>query len=190
MANVQHESLITANVHVPGYVQGSDPGAVGAGKLWTDTSGGTGNWSTKMRNTANTGWEVIGISGYSGYGASGYSGINAVGNDGASGYSGISGWSGANPGASGYSGISGFSGGGAGTYKLAFVQADAAPSGILTVTHSLSSLYNVVQVYDDSNRMIIPDAVILTDANAMTVDLTSFYSTMTGTWWVVVISGA
>ena len=54
MANVQHESLITANLHPPGYVQASDPGAVGAGKLWTDTSGGTGYWVTKMRNIANS----------------------------------------------------------------------------------------------------------------------------------------
>lgn len=43
----------------PAYQQSSDPGAVGAGATWTDTSGGTGNWVTKKRNAANDGWETI-----------------------------------------------------------------------------------------------------------------------------------
>ena len=187
MANVQHETLITANVHVPGYVQGSDPGAVGAGKLWTDTSGGTGAWVTKMRNVGNTDWEVIGISGYSGLGQSGYSGISGVGISGLSGYSGVSGWSGENPGTSGYSGYSGV----AITYSyvLPFVKVDTAPSGVLSVSHNLGTQYNIVQVFDDSNRLIVSDAVILTDANSLSIDLSSYYATMSGTWRVTVISG-
>jgi len=76
MADIQHNSLDSTNLHVPGYTQASDPGAIGAGKLWIDTSGGTGNWVTKVRNAANTDWEPAGgglaSSGYSGY--SGYSG--------------------------------------------------------------------------------------------------------------------
>ena len=32
MANVQHETLVTANLHPPGYVQPGDPGAVQKGQ--------------------------------------------------------------------------------------------------------------------------------------------------------------
>lgn len=46
--------------HPPGYVQAGDPGAVGANKVWIDTSGGTGNWLTKIRNAANGAWETLG----------------------------------------------------------------------------------------------------------------------------------
>lgn len=41
------------------YVQSADPGAVGAKRLWIDTSGGDGNWIIKIRNLANTDWEDI-----------------------------------------------------------------------------------------------------------------------------------
>lgn len=46
--------------HPPGYVQAGDPGAVGANKVWIDTSGGAGNWLTKIRNAANGAWETVG----------------------------------------------------------------------------------------------------------------------------------
>jgi hypothetical protein len=55
-----HKDLIGADLHIPGYIQATDPGAVGAGKLWVDTSGGSGSWLTKVRNTTNTGWESVG----------------------------------------------------------------------------------------------------------------------------------
>ena len=55
----QHNTLIDADIHVTGYVQASDPGAIGSGKMWIDTSGGTGLWVTKSRNTANDGWESL-----------------------------------------------------------------------------------------------------------------------------------
>ena len=193
MANIQHETLDTGNVHVPGYVQASDPGAVGAGKLWTDTSAGTGAWTTKMRNIANTGWEALGSSGYSGVqGVSGFSGISgAFGATGISGYSGKSGFSGNNPGTSGYSGISGFSGGtGVATYITSFIKSTLSASGILVVSHSLTKKYNIVQIYNENDRLILPDAVILTDANTLSVDLSSYYATFTGTWRVIVVSGA
>lgn len=60
MADIQHNSLTGIELHVPGYVQDTDPGAVGAGKLWIDTSAGTGLWVTKVRNATDTGWEVAG----------------------------------------------------------------------------------------------------------------------------------
>ena len=92
---VQHNILEGDNFHLPGYFQNADPGVVGAGIFWTDTSGGVGNHLIKIRNEANDGWELIaGWSGYSrdsGYsGGSGYSGdAGASGSSGDSGYSGV-----------------------------------------------------------------------------------------------------
>ena len=54
-----HVDLTAPEVHVPGYVQASDPGAVGAGKLWIDTSEGTGKWGLKIRNLTDDGWELV-----------------------------------------------------------------------------------------------------------------------------------
>lgn len=55
----KHPELTGDFLHVPGYVQPTDPGAVGGGKLWIDTSAGSGNWQTKIRNVANTAWEAV-----------------------------------------------------------------------------------------------------------------------------------
>lgn len=54
-----HRNLTNADLHVPGYIQATDPGAVGAGRVWVDTSGGTGNWEFKLRNATDTGWESV-----------------------------------------------------------------------------------------------------------------------------------
>lgn len=53
-----HDEIEDEGLHVPGYVQVADPGAIGAGKEWMDTSLGTGNWVIKRRNAGNTGWET------------------------------------------------------------------------------------------------------------------------------------
>jgi len=58
-----HSNFTGANLHVPGYAQDTDPGAVGTGKYWIDTSGGSGNWVLKVRNVTNDGWEIIASSG-------------------------------------------------------------------------------------------------------------------------------
>ena len=58
-----HADLVAANSHVIGYVDTGDPGAIGAGKTWVDTNGGTGNWVVKIRNAANDGWETAGSGG-------------------------------------------------------------------------------------------------------------------------------
>lgn len=54
-----HCNLFDSDLHIPGYSQDADPGPVGAGMLWVDTSGGPGNWEIKIRNEADTGWELI-----------------------------------------------------------------------------------------------------------------------------------
>ena len=54
----KHQDLIGDQLHVPGYVQDADPGAVGPGKLWVDSSGGVGAYLLKIRNADDTGWEI------------------------------------------------------------------------------------------------------------------------------------
>lgn len=58
-----HKNITESELHVPGYIQASDPGAIGAGKLWVDTSGGPGNWVTKIRNATDADWEEVSGSG-------------------------------------------------------------------------------------------------------------------------------
>jgi len=58
MADVEHNTITDANLHVVGYIQSLDPGAVGTGKVWIDIGGGNGAWEIKYRNAADTGWEV------------------------------------------------------------------------------------------------------------------------------------
>jgi len=59
-------------------------------------------------------------------------------------------------------------------------------AGILTVTHNLGSKYCVVAVYNNNDKIIIPDDVTGTDANTTTIDLSSF-GTITGTWNVRIV---
>lgn len=55
-----HKDYTGDELHVPGRVASSDPGAVGAGHLWFDSTDGTGKWLMKTRNVADTGWEETG----------------------------------------------------------------------------------------------------------------------------------
>lgn len=65
----KHQDLDAEKAHVPGFFQDTDPGAIGPGKLWIDTSGGTGNWEMKLRNATDDGWEAIsGGSGFTDHG--------------------------------------------------------------------------------------------------------------------------
>jgi len=55
-----HPEIVDENLHAPGYVSASDPGAVGAGFMWIDTSGGADLWIANVRNAADDGWEEVG----------------------------------------------------------------------------------------------------------------------------------
>lgn len=59
MTNIFHKDLTGEDLHATGYCQATDPGAIGAGKTWIDTGLGTGQWVLKIRNSSNTGWEVV-----------------------------------------------------------------------------------------------------------------------------------
>lgn len=58
MADVEHSNLTGATaIHPAAYIQSSDPGAVGANKLWIDTTTTASVW--KRRNSINTAWTVV-----------------------------------------------------------------------------------------------------------------------------------
>lgn len=59
----KHEEL--TSIHLGAYAQAGDPGAVGAHKLWVDTSVGP-PYDLKKRNAADDGWELVGIAGRKG----------------------------------------------------------------------------------------------------------------------------
>lgn len=62
MAQLEHKNIIGADaVHPAAYIQTADPGAVGAGKAWLDTTGGAGAYVLNIRNTGDTAWDVAGI---------------------------------------------------------------------------------------------------------------------------------
>jgi phage-related tail fiber protein len=58
-------------------------------------------------------------------------------------------------------------------------------SGILTLAHNLGQQFSQVTVFDNSNKIIIPDDITATDSNNCEIDLSDF-GTITGTWTVVV----
>lgn len=70
-------------------------------------------------------------------------------------------------------------------YKVSFTNTDLA-AGILTVTHNLGTQYNLIQIYDNNNKMVLPDEITATSTTVATIDLGA-YGTITGTWNVVVI---
>jgi hypothetical protein len=84
----------------------------------------------------------------------------------------------------------GVSGGGDPAYIMTFDNTSLV-TGVLTVTHNFGHQYPGMPIVTDNNgKMIIPDEVTFTTANAFTVDLTS-YGVISGTWRVVVLnSGA
>lgn len=71
------------------------------------------------------------------------------------------------------------------TFRTSFTNATLT-SGVLTVNHNLGQQYCEVLIYDNTNKVIIPDEITATNANSASIDLTSF-GTLTGTWNVAVI---
>jgi hypothetical protein len=71
-------------------------------------------------------------------------------------------------------------------YKKSFTNSDLT-MGALTVTHNLIEDYPIVQIYNDSKKIIIADSVSSTSNSVVFIDLTS-YGAITGTWAVTVLS--
>lgn len=72
-----------------------------------------------------------------------------------------------------------------GRYANSFTNGDLS-SGILTITHSLGVKYIQLYVFDNNDKMIIPDDVTLSSTSACTADFSS-YGTLSGTWNYVVL---
>lgn len=73
-------------------------------------------------------------------------------------------------------------------YNTSFTDGDLSSGGVLSVNHNLSSKYCHVIVSNNSNELIVPDEVTLTDTNNLNIDLSS-YESLTGTWNLTIVGG-
>jgi len=69
-------------------------------------------------------------------------------------------------------------------YSNSFDELDLS-SGLITFTHNFGNQFNIVQVYDENNQLIIPDEITSTDENNTQIDLSSF-SPLSGTWNIII----
>lgn len=70
-------------------------------------------------------------------------------------------------------------------YRTSFTNSTLS-AGLLFVSHSIGQKYVQVTIYDNNDKQIIPDEVILQNTTDLQVDLTS-YGVLTGTWNIVVV---
>ena len=56
--------------------------------------------------------------------------------------------------------------------------------GFVTVNHNLGQQYVIVQVSNNLNQVVVPDAITLTNVNSCSIELSSF-GLIAGTWHVV-----
>jgi hypothetical protein len=54
--SINHKNITEADLHPFAVISASDPGAIGAGKGWIDTTSG---FVLKKRNSGNSGWDII-----------------------------------------------------------------------------------------------------------------------------------
>ena len=62
---------------------------------------------------------------------------------------------------------------------------DDLTAGVLAIAHNLNVATVLVQIFDESNQMVLPDLLTLTGANDTSVDLSS-YGTIAGTWSYII----
>ncbi len=79
------------------------------------------------------------------------------------------------------------SGSSGGSFSDTFTNSDLV-GGVLTVDHGLSNQFCFVEIYDNTNKIIIPTEVTAVNSNTTEIDLTG-YGTIAGTWKVIVSSG-
>ena len=66
------------------------------------------------------------------------------------------------------------------TYTRSFVNADLV-AGVLTVVHNMGIKYFSVSIYDNNDKLIIPDELTCSTINQALLDISS-YGVITGTW--------
>jgi hypothetical protein len=59
-------------------------------------------------------------------------------------------------------------------------------AGVLSLNHGLGHKFAIVQIYDDSDKLVLADDITLVDDNNLTVDLSS-YGAISPTWRVVIL---
>jgi hypothetical protein len=59
MTDVIHADLTGSELHAIGYIQSAEPSSPIAGVVWVDTTSGTGLYIIKVRNAANSAWEIL-----------------------------------------------------------------------------------------------------------------------------------
>ena len=72
------------------------------------------------------------------------------------------------------------------SYTVAFTSANISGGGDLTVNHALATQYVTYAIYDNNDLQIEPDSATATDANNLTINISS-YGTITGTWNIRVV---
>ena len=70
-------------------------------------------------------------------------------------------------------------------YRQAFTDANLT-AGVVQIAHNLNENFTQVTVYDNFNKVFIPDDIIVVNQNIIDIDLNSF-GTLVGNWHVVVI---
>ncbi len=75
-----------------------------------------------------------------------------------------------------------------GSYRTSFTSASLV-SNLLTVTHNLGQQFVSPTIYDNTNSVLMPDNIIMTNSTTTTIDFTSFNTsnTLVGTWNVLLI---
>ena len=71
-------------------------------------------------------------------------------------------------------------------YTMSFTEATLASGGVLIITHAFGTQFVHVQIYNNSNQMVTPTQVTLTNSTTVTVSLAS-YGTIIGTWTAIII---
>jgi len=71
------------------------------------------------------------------------------------------------------------------SYFLSFTNLDLSDN-ILTVNHNFGHKYTTVQIYDNNDKLIVPDEVTLSNINSLTVNVSS-YGEISGTWHAIAL---
>ena len=71
-------------------------------------------------------------------------------------------------------------------YTYSFTEASLSSGRYLILTHSTGTQFVQVYIYDNTNTLINPDSIVLTNTTTVTIDLSSFTS-ISGTWTAIII---
>jgi hypothetical protein len=70
-------------------------------------------------------------------------------------------------------------------YRASFTSANVS-NGSYVIAHNLGQQFVAITLVDNTNSVVMPDNIVMTNATASTMDLTSF-GALSGTWQVIVL---